>query len=125
MGRKSYETLYDSYVLSILNYALAVWGFGEQSCTQVLQNRICRYYLGVNCYAPTPAVSIEFDWIDTKYMRWIEMLRYLNRLIKMDDHRWPVKVHKWDVSLKTKGWADNTNHVLEYVNMNTDLVDGP
>ena len=53
------------------------------------------------------------------------MIRFLNRLIKMDDHRWPVKVHRWDLSLKTKGWADNIAHVLVYVSMDTDLKEGP
>ena len=70
-------------------------------------------------------MSIEFDWIDTKYLRWLDMICYLNRLIKMDDHRWPVKIHKWDFSLKTKGWADNVAHVLNYLNLDTNLRDGP
>ena len=40
MGIKSYQSLYESYVLSILNFSSAVWGFSEQSAPQVLSNRI-------------------------------------------------------------------------------------
>ena len=87
MGFKSNKTLYNSYVTPILNYASAVWGFSEQSCTQVLLNRIKRFYIGVNCFAPNAGIAIEFDWLDAKFMRWLEMVRYLNRLINMDKSR--------------------------------------
>ena len=125
MGFKSYETLYSSYVTPILNYSSAVCGFGEQSCSQVLVNRIKRFYLGVNGFAPNSGVSIEFDWLDTKYMRWLEMLQFLNRLIQRDDDRWPKIVHKWDTSLRTNGWSDQVSHVLSYLSIDTDCVEGP
>ena len=40
MGIKIYQTLYESCVLSIANYAAGVWGFGEFEQPQGLQNRI-------------------------------------------------------------------------------------
>ncbi len=38
MGIKSYETLFQTYVVPIMNYASGVWGFGDQSQPQLLQN---------------------------------------------------------------------------------------
>ena len=45
------------------------------------------------------------------------MVRYKNRLSKMDEDRLPVKVYKWMESLKVKGWVQDLKHVLNYVNM--------
>ena len=78
MGINLYMTLYESYVLSILNYGSAVWGFGGQSAPQVLSNRIKRFFLGVNSFNPVASVSLKFDWLDIKFLRWIEMVRLAN-----------------------------------------------
>ena len=36
MEINSYKSLYNSYILSIMNYASAVWGFNEQAGPQTL-----------------------------------------------------------------------------------------
>ena len=43
----------------------------------------------------------------------------------MDEHRWPKLVHRWDSSLKTSGWSDQAVHILNYLSMDTDLIQGP
>ena len=103
MGIKTYETLYESYVLSILNYAARVWGYNEQPAPQTLQNRVQRFFLGVHTFPPVCATKLEFDWPEVKSLRWTEMIRYLNRLKKMPNKRWPKQVFMWDLSLKLKG----------------------
>ena len=40
MGIRTYDTLYTSYVVPIMNYAAGVWGFAEFPEPQTLQNRI-------------------------------------------------------------------------------------
>ncbi len=40
----------------------------------------------------------------------------------MPEHRIPKIVHRWDVSLKTEGWADNIRAVLAYSNIEIDLL---
>ncbi len=32
----------------------------------------------------------------------------------MPDHRWPVKVYKWDIAMKQEGWAKELRHVVAY-----------
>ena len=64
MGIKTFETLYTSYVTPIANYGSAICGFKESHDAQVLQNRVARYYLGVNKFTPVAATSIELDWLD-------------------------------------------------------------
>ena len=121
LGIRSYETLYESYIIPILNYGAGVWGFSEQAQPQVLQNRMKRYFMGVNKFAPNSALSLEFGWLDMKFRRWLEMIRYWNRLCEMSNDRWPKIVTKWDMSLKASGWTDQVSQILGYAGMNTNL----
>ncbi len=125
MGIRTYETLYHSYVEPIMNYGAAVWGYGDYSDPQVLQNRIMRYFLGCHKFAPTPAVQIEMDWLCTRFQRWVEMVRFRNRLASMPESRLPRVIYNWDKSLKTNAWARSVDMILHYVNLpdeNENLV---
>ena len=122
MGIKSYETLYESYIIPILNYGAGVWGFAEQTQPQVLQNRMKRYYMGVNKFAPNSALGLEFGWLDVKFRRWLEIARYWNRLCEMSENRWPKSVVKWDISLKASGWADQLGQILDLAGMSRDMT---
>ena len=42
------------------------------------------------------------------------MLVGCNQLVKMSEDRWPVKVYKWDLSLKQNGWANDVQAILNY-----------
>ena len=114
LGIRTFETLYPSYVVPIMNYGSAVWGFREYPKAQVLKNRVGRFYLGVNRFTPVAETSLELDWLDPKFSRWLEILRYKNRLVKMNPNRLPVKIFKWEESLNIKGWVKDLKHVLEY-----------
>ena len=123
LGHKCvYETLYESYVPSIMNYAAGVWGFHEHSQTQVIQNRIKRFYLRVHTYAPVSATNLEFDWLDTKTLRWLEIVRLPNRIKSMEDHWLPKVVLKWDDSLRANSWADSVKHILDYASIDSDIL---
>ena len=92
MGYSTYCTLYESYVLPVANYAAAVWGFTDYSASQVLQNKIQRFYLGVHRFAPLRALHTEMDWL-----RWFEMVWYFSRLATMEEDRIPKLVLRWDI----------------------------
>ena len=96
MGIKTYETLYNSYVMLIMNYSSGVWGYDNYTKPQVLQNRLFRFCLGVNRFAPVAATKIDMDWLDCRDARWLEMLRLFNRINIMPDDRLPKIIYKWD-----------------------------
>ena len=123
MGIRTYDTLYSSYVVLIMNYAAGVCGFADFTEPQTLQNRIMRYFLGVHKFAPIPAISIEMDWMCTRFMRWIEMIRFRNRLASMEADRLPRMIYKWDSALDTDAWARSVVHVLQYVNLLEEVED--
>ena len=77
MGIQTYETLYESYVDPIMNYASGVWGFRHYDAPRVLQNRIMRFYLGVHKFAPVVATKLEMDWMECREKRWLNMFQDL------------------------------------------------
>ena len=117
MGIKTYETLYTTYVLPIMNYSSGVWGFKEYSQPQVLQNRVARFYMGVHRFTSVAVTQIELDWLDMRSWRWSEMIRLYNRIKGMKDNRIPVRIHKWDTSLDTDAWAKEISFILEHADM--------
>ena len=124
MGIKSYETLYESYVDPILNYASAVWGFRDFDAPRTLQNRIMRFFLGVHKFAPVSATRLEMDWLETREKRWLNMLRYFNRINKMESNRLPKIVYDWDLSLGLNTWASEIQAIASYLGINHPLNSG-
>ena len=122
MGIKTYESLYKSYVLPIMNYGSAVWGFADYAKPQTLQNRLSRFYLGVHRFAPVAATKIEMNWLDPRKLRWIEMLRYYNRLVKMDGDRLPRYIYDWDKSLNREAWASEIEYIAVELGFDSSLL---
>ena len=100
-----------------MNNVAGVWGFTELNEPQVFLNRNLRFYLGVNKFTPNPAVKLEMDIMDAKMLCWIEFVRLKNHLSKMNEPRLPVKVYKWEESLKVHGWVSQLKSILEYAYM--------
>ncbi|VDH98618.1 Hypothetical predicted protein [Mytilus galloprovincialis] len=85
-GYKSYEKLFNSCIVPILYYS-CVWGYRKYQSKDNIQNRAIRYYLGVHRFAPILAIHGDIGWIPSQYRRWINMVRYWNRLIRFDNNR--------------------------------------
>ena len=49
-----FSKCYDALVQSIINYGAAVWG---STGYIAVQNRACRYFMGLGKYAPNPAIQ--------------------------------------------------------------------
>ena len=111
MGYRSYCTLYDTYVIPVANYAAGVWGFKSHSAPQVLQHRVNRFYLGVHRYTANAATSIEMDIIDIRFARWLEVLRYYNRICELEEDRLPRLILEWDIENKGKGWITDVRQI--------------
>ena len=54
-----YTLLYNAMVDSSFSYGSAVWGIRSFSVMNTVQNRACRYFLGVGKYTPNSAVQGE------------------------------------------------------------------
>ena len=117
MGCYTFNTLYHSYILPVANYAAAVWGFNDYPAAKVLKNRISRYYLGVHRFTPNAAVSIEMDLMDLQQTRWIEIMRYYNRVQNLEPDRLPKIVLVWDKSTGGKQWLGDVKKIAHILHL--------
>ncbi len=67
------------------------YGSMVDKCDHIM-NKAMRYFLGVHIYAATAAVQGDMGWLSTKYRRYIMMLKFWNRLIKMENNRLTKKL---------------------------------
>ena len=116
-GYTTYTKLFNSGVLSILNYGAEVWGFGKyQKCDNVM-NKAMRYFLGVHKYAPTAAIQGDMGWISLKYKRYSAMLRFWNRLIRIDNSRLVKRIFLWYYDNPTDNWCNDILQIAKLVDM--------
>ena len=58
-------------------------------------------------------------WLPLRYTRQIELLRYWNKLIKMNNDRLTKKIFDYDYNLKLPySWCHNVENLLTSFNMN-------
>ena len=112
-GYKTYTKLFDSGVLPILNYGAEIWGYGKHPKCDNILNRAMRYFLGVHKYAPTAAVQGDMGWISLKYRRYQAMLRFWNRLVKMDETRLTKRVFLWCYDNPENNWCGDIRKIAE------------
>ena len=113
---------YGSYVLPIMNYAAAVWGFDDYPAPQVLQNKVSRFYLGTHRYAPLPAIHNEMDLLPIKMERWVDMLRYFNRVRNLKTHGWPRIVVQWELDQGCPGRLGDIRRIAHRTDLPPPLL---
>ena len=118
---KVFSTLYDSCVASIVDYGSEVFGFEQYHSKVTLHLRAIRAFLGLpknSCHA---AVLSEVDWLEPHYRSRLNMVRFFNRVLKMDDNRLTKIVLKWDKDLNDSGeistWGTELKTVFIECNM--------
>ena len=76
LGFKTYQKLFNTGFLPILNYVAEIWGFQDFACCTGIQNRAARYYLGVHKFTPILALRGELGWHSVYIDRWVGVCRY-------------------------------------------------
>ena len=62
MPYQCFSKCYDAIVQSTLNYGAPIYGTSAFSCIDAVQNRACRYFLGLGKYAPNTAINGDMGW---------------------------------------------------------------
>ena len=83
-----------SMVVPITDSCLNVCGYGNFTKTANILNRQISYFLGVYNKAPLVGFQGEENWITPRYRSHLCKIRFLNRLIQMDNTRLTKKVLK-------------------------------
>ncbi|XP_048743557.2 uncharacterized protein LOC125656974 [Ostrea edulis] len=112
-GFTAYEKLFYSCVLPILDYSSSVWGFKKFQSIDNVQNRAIRYFLGVHRFAPLLAIYGDTGWIPSQYRRWINMIRFWNRVLLFDSERITRKVFEMDYDICRNNWCSTLKEILQ------------
>jgi hypothetical protein len=103
-----FTKLYDTLVQPVIYYGAAVWGQREFSCINAVQNRACRYYLGVGKFTPVDALRGDMGWSFPMHRQWLCVSRLWHRLVNMEDSRVNYRVFAWArrmAQTRRKNWV--------------------
>lgn len=112
IGYKSYDRIIHSCVFSILDYGSEVIGMRSYRGLEDIQNRAARYFLGVNRFCPLPCLSLEMGWLSGQRRKHACVLKYYNRLLKMEDDRLPKRVYL-NTRTNSESWAMQVKSLMD------------
>lgn len=118
-----YTKLYDTIVWPTINYGACIWGTKEYSCINAVQNRACRFFLGVGKYAPNNGVNGDMGWMPPIIKQWKCVLRNYFRLKGMSENRINKQVFRWmcdKSNLNCKNWNFRVRKQLELYHLNDE-----
>ena len=116
-GFNSFNTLFNSGVISIADYSAGIWGTRIFPQIEKVQHHAARYYLGVHRFAPIEGLAGDIGWCTAKHRHSVLSLKFWNRLCKLETSRITRKVFDWDRQYfnKTGTWCFHIRHLLESV----------
>lgn len=118
IGYKSYTKLIDTCVNSVTDYCGEFLGHDTPKCIVDVQLRAARFYLGLPRNTSLCCLSSEMGWLPAVDRRYVCVLRYYNRLMRMDLSRMPRRV--FESTVNTPGsWAWKTRDLL--ISLGLDL----
>ncbi len=92
MPHNVFTKLYDSLVAPVIEYAVAIWGHRDYSCISAVQNRACRFFMGLSKFAPNSAANGDMGWKSSLHRQRVCIVRAWLRFINMDTDRLASKV---------------------------------
>ena len=69
-GFKSFEKLFYSCVVPVMDYCSSVWGFKTYQHIDNIQHRAMRYFMGVHRFTPILAMVGDTGWLPSTYRRY-------------------------------------------------------
>ena len=103
-----FTKLYDSLVWPIIDYGSSIWETTKRSCIEAVQNRACRFFMGVGKYTPNLAVQGDMGWTPVLVKQWKSIGRLWARFNEMSINRLNKRILIWSLtnsSTRCKNWA--------------------
>ena len=80
-----FHTMLRATVQSIIDYSAAIWDTKSMSGINAVQNRACRYFLGLGRYVPNVAFNGDMGWQSSEHSQWMCIAREWCRFVNMDE----------------------------------------
>ena len=106
-----FSKLYESLVEPVLFYGAGIWGLCEQKKINTVQNKACRYFLGLGKNAANIASQGDMGWTSCNMKQKIESCRLYFKIQCTDDNRLVKKVFRWS-STHGKSWESRFKNFL-------------
>ena len=92
-------------------------------CTNVMRLKrfkilLREFFLGINRYAPILSIQGDVGWMLSQTRVNLNILRYWNRLLAMENDRICKHVFLWDYQLQYNNWSCFVKDICEKLNMN-------
>lgn len=113
---EAYTKLFECNVNPVTDYGAEIWGFRKESNTDQVQLKAIRNFLGVHKHAPNLAILSDMGWIPSPIRRKVCLLRYWNRLIKLDDDRLTKHVFNSDYDNSAK-WCMSVYDIFKEIGL--------
>jgi hypothetical protein len=113
----AYEKLFYSCVIPVVDYASSIWGFKKFQSLDNIQNRAIRYFIEVHRFAPTLAIYEDAGWIPSQYRRWINDIRYWNRVLSFDNERITRKAFEFDYNMCRNNWCSELKEIFHNLDL--------
>ena len=94
-----------------MHYCSGVWGYTQSKELDNIHFRAARCFLGVNKYAPKLGIEGDMGWISPDIRRKVEVIRFWNRVIGMDNYRLPKIVYN-DMTKNGHPWLDEIRNIF-------------
>ena len=117
IGFNSFSKLYDSSVAPVLEYGSEVWGYAENVKCERIQQRACRYYIGVHPKTPILALTGDMGWVPAQIKRHRNMIRYWNRMVEMNDARLTKQMFLYDVHRCNNNWSSEVKSIFNSIDL--------
>ena len=118
MGFDTYTKLFDSSVIPVINYGTEVLGYLKNLKSDSIQIKAIKIFLGVHRFASNDAVQGDMGWLPNHLKHTLNVLRYWNRLVDLDDSRLTRKVFDAEYDLNKKGsWCYFVKDTLSDLDM--------
>ena len=115
VGFKTFTTLFNTGVKTVLQYGSTVWGSRKANKLDNVQNRAMRYFLGVHKYTPVAALLGDMGWFPLYIEQYVSVARFWNRLLHMDDGRLTKSIFEADYRKNSRNWSSRFQSVLKEI----------
>lgn len=112
MSYKTFTQLVDSCVYTVTDYGAEITGHKTSKVLDDVQYKAARFYLGVNRHCSLPCLYSEMGWLSNFRRRHKSVIRYYNRLVRLEDHRLPKRIYKFSKH-NSNSWSCLTRELLE------------
>ena len=116
MGIETFTKCYTTSICPVTDYGAEIWGYTKYSSVDAVRLKAMRVFLGVHKFTALLFLEGELGWYPSDIRRKIAMLRYWNRLTKMNRTRLTHKLFEVEC-IKEGPWFKAVRKIFEDIDM--------